>query len=111
MFNLNGEIFKAEVERRGSGPRELFSVLKTLQSSTEYFKKNPSRVYWVKDSQNIYFFLKKGSCNEEIQKDMLRIKELQMEYRIQVVPIWKPRDGQGILSCLQKEDMQARRRQ
>ena len=67
--------FNAKEKRRGSGPRELFSMLETLQSRAEYFKENPSRVYWVTDSQNIYYFLKKGSCNKEIQKDILRISQ------------------------------------
>jgi hypothetical protein len=99
-FNMVKEFaFNAAEKRRGSGPRELFSVLKTLQSSAEYFRENPSRVYWVTDSQNVYYFLKKGSCNEEIQKDVLRIKELEMEYRIQVVPIWKPRETQIIVAA------------
>jgi hypothetical protein len=89
--------FTEEEQRQGSGQRELQSVKKTLESKESYLQENPGRIYWITDSQNVKYFLKKGSRAEHIQKDVLDIKIMENKLKVQIVPIWSPRTALPIV--------------
>ena len=97
-FKLVEEYAFNEQERGlSSGARELQAVMKALTYRPDYFVANPGRVYWITDSKNIYYFLKKGSRKSHIQKMVIDIKILEKKYGIQVIPIWQPRDSVHIV--------------
>lgn len=92
-FNLVEEYgFSQQEMEMSSGVRELQAVSKALSHRADYFVENPGRVYWITDSKNVYYFLKKGSRKSHIQKMVMGIKAMEKSYGIQVIPIWQPRD-------------------
>ena len=88
--------FSEEESMISSGHRELLSILKTLESRRDYFQKSEKRIFWITDSQNVFYFMKRGSAKEDIQRDILRIKELESELGIYLTVIWAPRGTRTI---------------
>ena len=46
---------------------------------------------WQTDSSSVYYFMRKGSRNIEIQNTLLKIKYLELELKITTVIVWTPR--------------------
>ena len=97
-FKVVEEFAFSEDERKmGSGRRELRAVLKMLEEKTQELKKCKKRIYWITDSQNMFYFLKRGSRKWDIQEDIIRIKKKEQELGISVIPIWQPRETEEIV--------------
>ena len=74
-----------------SSLRELLAVEKTLTQHKDYFKeKSGEVVYWITDSKCCASFLKKGSRKAHIQDVLLKIKRVEFELKLTIVPIWAP---------------------
>jgi len=76
-----------------SGHRELLAVLLALRTDEAVFRRFAGgQVYWQTDSKNCVSFLKRGSRRPEIQSDVVRIRQLERQYGIRLVPLWTPRE-------------------
>lgn len=90
--------FDEEEKTLSSGHRELLATSKFLQHCKETgIKFNSSIVYWQTDSKNNFSFLSKGSRKSRIQQDIVKIKFLEMELGITVIPVWTPRSHSRIV--------------
>ena len=85
--------FTEQEQTMSSGARELKAVMRAISDKADYFKKNPGRVYWITDSKNVFYFLKRGSRKSHIQQEVMIIKKLEKNYGIQIIPIWQPRES------------------
>lgn len=93
QFRMVENFFFDETEGAlSSGHRELLAIKKTLTAKQEYFRNSEKRVFWITDSQNVYYFMKRGSAKEAIQEDILSIKEKEEELGIYLTVIWAPRE-------------------
>ena len=81
-----------------SGHRELLATLKYLEhcKKTKFQFTSPI-IYWQTDSKNNFSFLTKGSRKPRIQKDIVKIKFLELEMGITIIPIWTPRSHSRII--------------
>ena len=90
--------FDEEERNLSSGHRELLATLKFLQHCKETkVKFSSSIVYWQTDSKNNFTFLSKGSRKSRIQQDIVKIKFLEMELDITIIPVWTPRSHSRIV--------------
>ena len=90
-FSLVDEFHFTEREKEfGSGRRELLSISKALEFRQDAFK-NAGPVYWLTDSMNVFYFLKRGSRHYWIQEEVLKIKIAELNLGCEIVPIWQPR--------------------
>ena len=97
QFRLVENFFFNESESAvSSGHRELLAIVKTLETMKDYFKESEKRIYWITDSANVFYFMKRGSVKELIQADILRIKEMEAELGIHLTVIWAPRETETI---------------
>ena len=90
-FSIVQEFHFTEKEKElGSGRRELLSLLKTLTYRGEEFK-NIGPLYWLTDSLNVFYFLKRGSRHALIQNDIMKLKILELNLGCEIIPVWQPR--------------------
>ena len=87
-------------EERGfsSSHRELLSLTKFFQEKKHQLNQKLGPViYWITNSKNVTIFLKKGSRIPTIQSDIIDLKLLEREMRLQIIPVWSPRNKQAIV--------------
>lgn len=81
-----------------SGHRELLSVKFALEKTPDFFKQfSPGKIFWQTDSRNVFTFLRRGSRQPDIQSDVVKIKKLEANLGIKVVPVWTPREHSRIV--------------
>ena len=76
----------------GSGRRELLSISKSLETRPEAFT-NSGLIFWLTDSINVYYFLRRGSRHFNIQQEVLKIKMKELELGCEIIPLWRPRSS------------------
>ena len=88
-----------EKERNvSSGHRELLATLKFLEHcKSQKVKFSSPIIYWQTDSKNTFIFLSKGSRQPSIQQDIVKIKFLEQELNITIIPVWTPRTHTRII--------------
>ena len=63
-----------ETQQTSSGHRELKSVLDCVLNHPNYFSSDlPLKVYWLTDSQNLYYWLRQGSKQPTVQADIFQL--------------------------------------
>ena len=72
----------------GSGRRELRAVKNFLNLHKTELEKCEKKIFWITDSQNLFYFLRRGSR----QKDVVEIIRREHELGISIIPIWTPRE-------------------
>jgi hypothetical protein len=88
-------------EHHGSSShRELTAMERTLEAKPDLAGSSPRTLFWFTDNQNVSRFLTKGSGKPDIMDQVLRILVLARRYKLDVRPIWIPRDE----AALQKAD-------
>jgi hypothetical protein len=88
-------------ERQGSSShRELTAIERTLAAKPDLAGRAPKTLFWFTDNQNVARFLTKGSGKPDIMDQVLRILALARGYKLDIKPIWIPRDE----AALQKAD-------
>ena len=81
----------------GSGRRELRAVKNFLNLHRTELEKCEKKIFWITDSQNLFYFLRRGSRQKDIQRDIVEIKVKEHELGISIIPIWTPRETQEIV--------------
>ena len=83
----------SESERSlSSGQHELRAVLLMLMTDKEKLRSADKQIlYWQTDSHNCYSFLNRGSKLRHIQTDVRKIKILEHELGVPIIPVWTPR--------------------
>ena len=97
---IQAQEFEFDEEERtlSSGHRELLATVKFLEHcKKENIKFKSSIVYWQTDSKNNFSFLSKGSRKPMIQQDVVKVKFLELELGITIVPVWTPRSHSRII--------------
>ena len=78
--------------------KELLATLKFMKHCKETKTKfNSSIICWQTDSKNNFSFLSKGSRKPRIQEDIVKIKYLELELGITIIPIWTPRSHSRLI--------------
>ena len=86
-------IFNQYEQNLGSGRRELLAISSTLNKHADFFKNSHKNVFWLTDSQNVYFWLRRGSRHAQIQKSIIDIKTMELQLDIEIQAVWQPRDS------------------
>ena len=81
----------------GSGRRELLAISTTLEKHAQFFKNSNKNIFWITDSQNVFFWLKRGSRNSYIQKDLIDIKTAELQLGVEIFVVWQPRNSLQIM--------------
>ena len=90
-FSIVQEFHFTDKEKSfGSGRRELLSISKTLLHRGEDFR-GAGQVYWITDSKNVFYFLKRGSRHAWIQREVMGIKIAELNLGCEIIPVWQPR--------------------
>ena len=87
----NFEFDKFE-KAQSSGYREILAICKAIQNGVFKPSKVNTACYWYTDSQNLFYFLKKGSKKDYIQQKVIFIKKFELLANIRFVPVWVPRE-------------------
>ena len=86
-------VFNQHEQDLGSGRRELLAISYTLNKYATFFQNSQKNIFWLTDSQNAYFWLRRGSRHAQIQKSILDIKIMELQLDIEIQVIWQPRDS------------------
>ena len=86
-------VFNQYEQGLGSGRRELLAISHTLNKYATFFQNSQKNIFWLTDSQNAYFWLRRGSRHAQIQKSILDIKIMELQLDIEIQAIWQPRDS------------------
>jgi len=89
--------FEQSQQQASSGHRELLSIKFALENDKTTFQKfAKGKIFWQTDSQNVFRFLRRGSRRPDIQADIVKIKMLEAELNVKIVPVWTARDHDRI---------------
>ena len=81
-----------------SGFKELQLVRHSLEQFPEQFRKHAGgRVYWQTDSYNCFMFIKKGSKIPVVQQEVAKVKWLERQLDVELLPVWIPGDEGKLL--------------
>jgi len=90
--------FDQSQQQASSGHRELLSIKFALENDKTTFQKfKKGKIFWQTDSQNVFRFLRRGSRKPDIQADIVKIKMLEAELNVKIVPVWTSRDHDRIM--------------
>ena len=96
-FKIVEDYFFDPIEAQyGSGRRELLAISKTLRNRADFFDQSKKNIFWITDSKNVFFWLRRGSRNADIQAQVLDIKTMELQLQIEITPIWQPRTSAQI---------------
>ena len=84
--------FTQSESKQSSGFRELLAICKFIELYKPSHMNERNVIYWFTDSQNLLFFLKKGSRKWRIQEKVLDIKMYEQKNNISFIPVWVPRE-------------------
>ena len=90
--------FSEEQRCGSSGHRELLAIRQALEADPHIFAQfQGGKVFWQTDSRNCFTFLRRGSRVPNIQKDVVKIKEMERALKIQIIPVWTPREQSRLM--------------
>ena len=85
--------FSAAEANLSSGHRELLAIAFALDKHSDVFRDySPGKIFWQTDSKNVFNFLRHSSRKPEIQADVVKIKKLEKNLSVKIIPVWTPRE-------------------
>ena len=85
--------FSSAEANLSSGHRELLAIAFALDKHPDVFRDfSPGKIFWQTDSKNVFNFLRRGSRKPEIQADVVKIKKLEKNLSVKIIPVWTPRE-------------------
>ena len=71
----------------------MLAIAFALDKHPDVFRQfSPGKIFWQTDSKNVFNFLRHGSRKPEIQAEVMRIKKLEMNLSVKIIPVWTPRE-------------------
>ena len=92
IVELQNYEFDSNEQQLSSGHRELLALVSFLQYNISIDRKFQFPIiYWETDSQLCYYFLHHGSKNYNTQQSLIKVKQMEIQLGITVIPIWTRR--------------------
>ena len=92
IVELQNYEFNSDEKTLSSGHRELLALISFMQYNISINKKfSAPIIYWETDSQLCYYFLHHGSKNSDTQKQIVKVKLMEIQLAVTIIPVWTRR--------------------
>ena len=74
------------------GVDQLHEIVEKLGSQPDRGQQDPwTRIFWKTNSRNCYNFLKQGARWDRIRQEIIQVRWLEKQKKIEIVPVWETR--------------------
>ena len=90
--------FSSDERKLSSGRRELLAIVTFLEYNHSIKKQFPNNIiYWETDSTVCFYYLLHGSRRQVVQSLLIRLKTLEYDLNVTVIPLWTDRSHSRIM--------------
>ncbi len=98
IIEMSNYEFNPDERKLSSGRRELLAIVTFLEYNHSIKKQFSNNIiYWETDSTVCFYYLTHGSRKQVVQSLIIRLKNLEFELNVTVIPLWTDRSHSRII--------------